>query len=110
MSHTSRRNQEIEKTSYPSDKTYRCRGEDQLVERTARPSYPALKGVARRGLLVILDVVTNLEGSRPWGAGELEGLGLTARGALRQSCARALLRLLDLRGGDPCQAVGGARA
>jgi hypothetical protein len=59
--------------------------EDQLVERAARPSYPALKGVACRGLLIILDVVANLEGSRPWGAGELEGLGLTARGALQQA-------------------------
>jgi hypothetical protein len=107
MSHTSRKNQEIEKTSYPSEKTYRCHEEDQIIERAACPRQPTLKGVAHLGLLVVLSVVTDLEGSHPRGAGELEGLGLTTRGALRQGYAQSLLDLLDLRGGGPCRALGG---
>jgi hypothetical protein len=94
MSHASQKNQEIEKTNHSSEKTYRCRGEDQLVERAVRSHQPALKGVAHHGLLVVLDVTATLKGSRPWGAGKLEGLGLTARGALRQSCTHAFLGLL----------------
>jgi hypothetical protein len=37
MSHTSRKNREIEKTINSSKKTYQCRGEDQLVKRAVRP-------------------------------------------------------------------------
>jgi hypothetical protein len=43
----------------------------------------------------------------PTGCGRARGLDLTARGALRQGYAQALLGLLDLRGGGPCRAVGG---
>jgi hypothetical protein len=62
-------------------KTHRRRGKDQLVERAARPRQPALEGVARLSLLVILGVVANLEGGRPRDTGKLKGLGLTASDA-----------------------------
>jgi hypothetical protein len=75
------------KTSYSNKETYRCRGKDQLIKHATRPRQPALRGVARHGLLVILSVIANREGSRPRGVGELEGLGLTARGGLQQGCA-----------------------
>jgi hypothetical protein len=35
MSHTSRKNWEDGKTSRSNKETYRCRGEDQLIERVA---------------------------------------------------------------------------
>jgi hypothetical protein len=71
MSHTSQKNQEIEKASYPTEKTYRRCGEDQLIERAVRSRQPVLKGVAHRSLIVILGVVAGLEGSRPRGASPL---------------------------------------
>jgi hypothetical protein len=46
-----------------------------------------LKGVASHGLLIILGVITSLEGRHPWGTGELEDLVLAARSALRQGRA-----------------------
>jgi hypothetical protein len=85
ISHTSRKNQKIEETSYLSKKTYRSHGEDQLVERMTRTHQPVLLGIARRDLLVVPGVVAGLKGSCPRSAGELEGLGLTTRGALRHA-------------------------
>jgi hypothetical protein len=81
VSCASRKNEEIEKASYPSNKTYRRCGEDQFVERVVCPRQPVLKGVACRGLLVVLGVIADLEGSRPWGTGELEDMGLTVSNA-----------------------------
>jgi hypothetical protein len=52
-------------------KTHRHRGKDQFDERAARPRQPALEGVARLGLLVILGVVAILEGGRPRDTGKL---------------------------------------
>jgi hypothetical protein len=46
ISHTSRKNQKIEETSYLSKKTYRSHGEDQLVERAMRTHQPVLLGIA----------------------------------------------------------------
>jgi hypothetical protein len=46
-----------------------------------------LESVVRRGLLIVLDIVADLEGSCPRGTGELEGLGLIASNASRQGRA-----------------------
>jgi hypothetical protein len=107
VSYSSRKNREIGKTSYPSKETYRCRREDQFAECATRPRQPALKGVARRSLLVVLGVVAGLEGGRPRGGGKLEDLGLAASSALQQSRARIHLGLLDLWGGSPCHTLEG---
>jgi hypothetical protein len=65
-----------------------------------RPCQSALDGVARHGLLVILDVVANLKGCRPRNANEIEDPGATTSDISWQGRARTLLDLLYLRGGD----------
>jgi hypothetical protein len=95
------------KRSCSNKETYRCREEDQLIERTARPCQPALKGVTRRGLLIVLGVVASLEGGFPRGTGKLKDLGFVASSTLRQGRIGVVLGLLDLRGRGPCRALGG---
>jgi hypothetical protein len=94
------------KAQLSNKKTYRGRGEDQLIKGAARPVQSALQGVTRRNLLIILDIVAGPGSGRPRGAGKLEGLGFTACRALQQSRARTLLDVLDLRGGGPCSVLG----
>jgi hypothetical protein len=66
--------------------------------RRAQVRQPTLQGVARGDLLVVLGVDVGPGGGHPQGAGELKGLGLTARRAPRQRHT-CLLDLLVLRGG-----------
>jgi hypothetical protein len=66
-----------------------------------------LEGVARRGLLVVLDVVTDLEGGSPRGVGEFKGPGFTASDVSWQGCARVLPGLLDFRGDGSCRTLRG---
>jgi hypothetical protein len=67
----------------------------------------ALESVARRGLLVVLGVVADLEGGCPRGTGKLEDLGLITSNASRQGRARVLPSLLDIRGGGSCRSLRG---
>jgi hypothetical protein len=64
-------------TSHPCKKTYRRHEKYQLVERLTHPHQATLDGVTRRDLLVILDIVSDLKGRRPWDAGEIEDLAVT---------------------------------
>jgi hypothetical protein len=86
-------------------RTYRRRGKNKLVERAAHTCQPTLEGVASRGLLVLLVVVTRLEGSRPREVGEVKDPGITILGILRLGRARALPGLLYLWGGGPRRAL-----
>jgi hypothetical protein len=66
-----------------------------------------LEGIARRGLLIILDVVADLKGRRPRTAGEIEDPGIITSDISRQGRARTLPSLLYLRGGGSCHALEG---
>jgi hypothetical protein len=94
------------KKQVSSKKTYRCRGEDQLIERDAptparatgccvpRPcSHPRCRCRTRR--------------RPPTGCRQARGSGRHALCTLQQGHARVLLGLLDLWGGSPCRAIRG---
>jgi hypothetical protein len=52
-------------TSILDKKTYRGRGEDELVKGPAHRGHPTLQGVARCDLLVVVRVSVKPDGSRP---------------------------------------------
>jgi hypothetical protein len=72
---TSRKAREIEIKSFHAKKTHRHCRKYQFIEHAVRPLEPVLEGAARRGLLIVLDIVTNLEGGSPRGAGEFKSPG-----------------------------------
>jgi hypothetical protein len=78
VSHTSRKNSGSQKQVIRTKKTHRHRGKYQLVECAARSRQPTLEGVAHHGLLIVLDIISDLEGGSPRDAGEFKDPGVTA--------------------------------
>jgi hypothetical protein len=98
--------QKKSKVGHYVKRTYQCRWKDKLVEHTARQCQSVLEGVACRGLLVLLGILTCLEGSRPRDVSKVEDPGVTILGILRLGRTRTLPSLLYLRGGGPHCALG----
>jgi hypothetical protein len=97
MSHTSWKNREKSENKVThARKTHRHRRKDQLVERTTCPRQPTLESVTLRDLLLVIGVVTDLEGGCPRGEGKFEDLGVTTSDISQQGRTRVLPGLLDL--------------